>query len=127
MTYNDDNNVYSWLEPTQKNLEKILNDRRLHAAATKTNGAGAAVPAFRPRLYIHKLEVVEKMTIYGYYPNKVPFVKVTLFNPLDVSKVVDILEVGGLVTPLLAGPCTVDYCTLIHHSTSSITRLQLTC
>lgn len=85
-----------------------MNDRRLHAAATKANGAAASAPAFRPRQYILKLEVVEKMTIYGYYPNKVPFVKVTLFNPLDVSKVVDILEVGGSVSPLLAGPYTLD-------------------
>ncbi len=84
--------MHSWLEPIQRNLERILNDRRLHAVAEKGQGAPARAP--RDRRYILKMEVVERKTIYGYYPNAVPFVKVTLFNPLDVTKVVDILEVS---------------------------------
>jgi DNA polymerase zeta len=42
------------------------------------------------------MEVVMKYTMYGFYPDKVPFVKLYLRNPQDINKVVAILEDGAL-------------------------------
>jgi hypothetical protein len=95
------------LEPIQTSLERILNDQRLHAAPGKGD-----------RRHILKLEVVERKTIYGYYPDAVPFVKVTLLNPTDVAKVMHILEVGPWQrnsTQLSVAPCSLLPCRLLVH------------
>jgi hypothetical protein len=39
------------------------------------------------------LEVVEKKSMYGYFPYAMHFIKVSLYNPEDVKSLIQILEV----------------------------------
>jgi DNA polymerase family B, exonuclease domain len=71
-------------------IEKLLNAKK-NLNYTKV---GKAVPSWVEfKTFIHKMEIVMKKSMYGFYPKTVPFVKLSLLNPLDVGKVVSILEV----------------------------------
>ena len=71
-------------------IEKILNAKR-NLNFTKN---GKALPKWvKFENFIHKIEVVMKMSMYGMYMKNVPFVKISLKNPVEISKVVGVLEV----------------------------------
>jgi hypothetical protein len=71
-------------------IEKLLNAKK-NLNYTKV---GKAVPSWVEfKTFIHKMEIVMKKSMFGFYPKTAPFVKVSLLNPLDVAKVVSILEV----------------------------------
>ena len=77
----------------QFSIEKILNAKNL---ANYTNN-GKKVPSWvKFKNHIHKMEVIMKKSMFGFYPKNVPFVKISLHNPLDINKVVNILEVRKL-------------------------------
>jgi DNA polymerase family B, exonuclease domain len=71
-------------------IEKLLNAKK-NLNYTKNN---KKIPDWlKFKNFVHKIEIVMKKTMYGFYPNDVPFVKLTLRNPQDVPKVAAILEV----------------------------------
>ena len=82
-----------YLHDVENNLERVLNDRRL--ATT-----GGQQPL---RKHLQSIDVVEKTSIYGYH-HVVPFIRISLYNPLDVSKVADILEKGAATGGLSMQP-----------------------
>ena len=93
-------------------IEKLLNAKK-NLNYTKV---GKAVPSWVEfKTFIHKMEIVMKKSMYGFYPKTVPFVKVSLLNPLDVAKVVSILEVPCCtVLYCIVTYCTVLYCTALY-------------
>ena len=73
-----------YLHDVENNLERVLNDRRL--ATT-----GGQQPLRKQMKRIHGYHVV-------------PFIRISLYNPLDVSKVADILEKGAATGGLSMQP-----------------------
>ena len=74
----------------QFSIEKILNAKNL----ANHSKDGKKVPSWvKFKNYIHKMEIVMKKSMFGFYSKTVPFVKIFLRNPSDISKVVNILEV----------------------------------
>jgi DNA polymerase zeta len=92
--------VTRFIEPMRWNIEKILNARRKAtaevAAAANKDLNKKPWTSKKFQTHVHKIEVVMKYTMYGFYPDKVPFVKIYLRNPQDINKVVAILEDGAL-------------------------------
>lgn len=46
---------------------------------------------------IYRLEAVQKKSMYGYFKEAVPFVKVSVFNPSSVKSLVKALEVKHIL------------------------------
>ena len=71
-------------------IEKLLNAKK-NLNYTKKN---KKIPDWlKFKNFVHKIEIVMKKTMYGFYPNDIPFVKLSLRNPQDIPKVAAILEV----------------------------------
>lgn len=74
--------VRQYLEPMGKRLHDELS--KFHHNRRKS------------RNFIHKMEVVMRTSLYGYYSDPKIFIKVSLRDPDDVKHLVKMLEVGRL-------------------------------
>ena len=80
-TFDQPEEVKTYIPNMKNALEEILN-------ASYPNG-------YSKRIHIHKLEVVMKRPLYGYFPYDIPFIKITLRSPNYMRKVINILEDDG--------------------------------
>lgn len=80
----------------QKSLEDLLHAKREQSAANYINirpGDRHQPGGPRRRRHVHQLETVMRKTMYGMYMEPHVFIKVTLMDPGDVTKLAAILEV----------------------------------
>jgi DNA polymerase zeta len=85
--------IFRLLGNMEKTLEELLHTKR--EKNTKQNGSvggGKAHPP-RRRKHIHSLEVVHRKSLYGMYVDPHVFIKATLRDPKDCTRLASILEV----------------------------------
>jgi len=89
LTFDTRLQVDSYLLPFHKRLEEEIFKRI--SKPVEINGKD------RKHRHIHRLEVVYKKLLYGYWPDPKFFIKVYLRSPWDVNTIVSILEVRSFV------------------------------
>lgn len=89
--------VLEELAQTHKAQVQLEARRRVSGSSSSAAAPTRAASHTGPKLpIIQGLEVDMKRSIYGYFPNEVPFIKVYLHNPASVRLIVHILENGLL-------------------------------
>jgi hypothetical protein len=81
-------------------LEVALDDllRNFKSANARFATSNRNQSSYSKRRRIHSMEVVSRKTIYGMYLEEFLFIKVNVYDPNDIKRIVNILEVCSCVT-----------------------------
>ncbi|XP_046847299.1 DNA polymerase zeta catalytic subunit-like [Xenia sp. Carnegie-2017] len=81
---------YDGTKPTDKYLKQFTTsvDFAVQVAFGRTSSS---------MKYVHKTEIVKKIPFYGYHENEEEFIKMELYNPRIIPKLVDLLQNGAIL------------------------------
>lgn len=75
-------------------------DPELSQAAASPSMPAHGRPGYRPKRFVHSLQVEHRIPFYGFHASAVPFVKIFLLDPAFVRKAATVLQVGPGLTLL---------------------------